>query len=70
MTESPWRFICVQMIRVRGVKVKEFVLNGCFGQLYGTNCPANGIRKSLDIKVLGWSYDDKSHKTSCRLAVL
>ena len=41
------------MIRGRGVKVKEIALNGQFGRLYGTKCPANGIRKLLVIKVFG-----------------
>src|ERR1035438_3537086 len=45
------------MIRGRGVKVKEFVLNGSFTRLYGTKCPANGYRKSLDFKV----FDKVSH---------
>ena len=32
---------------VLGVKVKKFVLNGCFNRLYGTKTPANGFLKSL-----------------------
>ena len=50
------------MIRVRGVKVKEFVLNGCFDRLYGTKSPVNGFRKSLDIKVFGREFSDVHHK--------
>ena len=52
------------MIRVRGVKVKRFVLNGCFDRLYGTKSPPNGFHKLLDSKLFGMSYDDKSHKSS------
>ena len=37
--------LSVQMIRARGVKVKEFVLNGCFGRLFGTKSPVNGLPK-------------------------
>ena len=59
----PARQLCVQMIRVIGVKVKKFVLNGCFDWLYGTKGPANGLRKSLDIKVLGRQFHDRCHKT-------
>ena len=59
-----------QMIRGRGVKVKEFMLNGDFGQLYGTNCPANGIRKPLDSKVFGMLHRDEDHNSKCRLALI
>jgi hypothetical protein len=52
------------MIRVRGVKVKKFVLNGSFERLYGTKCPANGIRKSLDFKVLDMLCPDKYQKVA------
>jgi len=55
-----------QMIRDRGVKVKEIMLNGKFGQLYGTNCPANGIRKPLDSKVFGKLHHDAGHNSRCR----
>ena len=39
------------MIRDRTLKVKKFMLNGRIGWLYGEKSPANGIRKSHDIKV-------------------
>ena len=54
----------VQMIRVRGVKVKNFVLNGRFDRLYGTKSPLNGFRKSLVIKAFGRRFHDKSHESS------
>ena len=53
----------VQMIRGIGVKVKEFVLNGCFDWLYGTKSPVNGFRKSLDIKVFGRLLNDTCHRS-------
>ena len=53
----------VQMIRVRGVKVKKFVLNGCFDRLYGTKSPLNGFCKSLVIKAFGRLFHDKRHKS-------
>jgi len=53
------------MIRVRGVKIKEIVLNGRFDRLYGANCPANGMRNSLDIKVLGTPFYAQNHKAWC-----
>jgi len=68
--ESPWHHVCVQMIRVRGVKVKKFVLNGCFDRLYGTKSPVNGLCKPFDIKALSRLIDDKYHELSCRLAIL
>ena len=58
------------MIRVRGVKVKEFVLNGCFDRLYSTKSPVNGFPKSLDIKTFGRLFNDKCHKSLRRLAIL
>jgi hypothetical protein len=56
------------MIRGRGFKVKKFVLNGSIERLYGTKCPANGIRKWLDFKVFGIAWPDKRQKSAKQFA--
>jgi hypothetical protein len=55
------------MIRVIGVKVKGFVLNGWFDRLYGTKSPVNGCRKLIDIKMFGIQENDKYHILVWRL---
>jgi hypothetical protein len=62
--------VFLQMIRGRGVKVKEFVLNGSFGRLYGTKGEVNGCHKSIDVFASSKRSIDRHHDCYARNANL